>query len=299
MEGWSIVSWDDWTPSSRQSSKEATCKQVFCCRFSPATISKLSKTLHYTNPVWWLGLTGFKKPSNLQLHQNKCSRRWQRNWGRNSPSPSELGAWFYVKHITLQSSNRSLENSSPLWVLQSVDPQVAGGAPVTWEHVGFPQPGTCHWKPNYPDQPRYITVVKILWFRASDLDISKVEFHVWGNGIKCHIHGTPETGESHRSTGGAVTNCPAPCFVGFSTSSWLRSVPGSGCTKNHSWWQWAMQQNITYLRLNQTLATWMLEGPHMFSESKVKISFVYVLIIKGSLDEKLPSYEILKMLKIQ
>lgn len=47
----------------------------------------------------------------------------------------------------------------------------------------------------------------------------------------------------------------------------------------HSWWQWAMQQNITYLRLNPTLATWILEGPHMFSESKVKISFVNVIII--------------------
>ena len=40
-----------------------------------------------------------------------------------------------------------------------------------------------------------------------------------------------------------------------------------------------MQQNITYLRLNPTLATWILEGPHMFSESKVKISFVNVIII--------------------
>ena len=225
MEGWSgniwsrVVSWDDWTPSWIQSSKEATCR-VFGVDFHQLRSRSCPRlyTLHYTNPVWWLGLTGFKKPSNLQLHQNKCSRRWQPKLRSNFARP--FWTWGLVLCQTYHTLIEAWRihhrfGSCSRWIHRSQGVRRWPGN--MWF---FPQPGTCHWKPNYHDQPRYITVVKYCDSEPLILISLRWNFIVWG--IKCHIHGTPETGESHRSTGGAVTNCPAPCFGGFSTSSWLR-----------------------------------------------------------------------------
>ena len=182
-------------------------------------------------------------------------------------------------------SNRSLENSSPLWVLQSVDPQVARVAPVTWEHLEFPQPGTCHWKPNYHDQPRYITVVKycdseplilisLRWNFMFGVTVSNATFTepLKQAKVTVPLEERWQTAQLH-----ALADSAPP---GWEVSQ------APDAQKTHSWWQWAMQQNITYLRLNQTLATWILEGPHMFSEGKDIICkcYNYIWYIQQILD---------------
>lgn len=287
MEGWSsnmyiwsrVVSWDDWTPSWIQSSKEATCKQGFCCRFSPATISKLSKTLHFTlhKSCLMIGPDGvqktFKFATTAEQMFTKMATEIEVEFRQ---ALLNLGPGF-VSNIS--HSNRSLENSSPLWVLQSVDPQVAGGAPVTWEHLGFPQPGTCHWKPNYHDQPGYITVEKycdseplilisLRWNFMFGITVLNATFTepLKQAKVTVPLEERWQTAQLHA----LADSAPPP---GWEVSQ------APDAQKTHSRWQWAMQQNITYLRLNQTLATWILEGPHMFSESKAKISFVNVIII--------------------
>lgn len=142
-------------------------------------------------------------------------------------------------------SNRSLENSSPLWVLQSLDPQVAGGAPVTWEHLGFQQPGTCHWKPNYHDQPRYITVVKycdseplilisLRWNFMFGVTVSNATFTepLKQAKVTVPLEERWQTAQLH-----ALADSAPP---GWEVSQ------APDAQKTHSWWQWAMQQNITY-----------------------------------------------------
>ena len=82
---------------------QVMCKQIFAIDFhqlqKPFNLRVVKDSTQ--NPVWWLGLAGYQKRSDLQLHQNEfsLSLRWQihgpfqRNWGRISVELSWLTSW--------------------------------------------------------------------------------------------------------------------------------------------------------------------------------------------------------------
>ena len=273
MEGWSgnniwsrVVSWDDWTPSWIQSSKEATCKQCFCCRFSPATISKLSKTLHYTNPVWWLGLTGYQKTFKFATTPEKMFtkmateievefRQALLNLGPGfasniSHSNHPIEAWRI--HHRFGSCSRWIHRSQGVrrWPGNIWDSHSA--ALATENLTIMISPGKFV---KYCDSEPLI-LISLRWNFMFGVTVSNATFTepLKQAKVTVPLEERWQTAQLH-----ALADSAPPGWE-------IESVPGSGCTKYY------------LLRLNQTLATWIL-GPHMFSESKVKISFVYVLII--------------------